>query len=75
MSRFKNLGGGLNEKFQKRKPSRKTKGVLINDINSSFENLSQEKIQKAIDLQPKIMTAIIAANGGQTNHMRKGSAS
>ena len=72
---WKNLAGGLNDMFQKRKPSRKTKGGFINDINSSFENLSQEKIQRAIDLQPKIMEAIIAANGGHTNYMSSGSAS
>ena len=72
---WKNLAGGLYDTFQKRKPSRKTKGGFINDINSSFENLSQEKIQRAIDLQPKIMAAIIAANGGHTNYMSSGSAS
>ena len=48
-----NSASGLNDTFQKRKPSRKTKEGFINDINFSFENLSQEKIQKAIDLQPK----------------------
>ena len=72
---WKNLAGGLHDTFQKRKPSRKTKGGFINDINSSFENLSQEKIQRAIDLQPKIMAAIIAANGDHTNYMSSGSAS
>ena len=46
------------------------------DIKSSFENLSQEKIQAAIDLQPEIMEAIIAADGGHTNYyMSCGSAS
>ena len=29
-------------------------GGFMNDIHSSFENLSQEKIQNAIDIQPKI---------------------
>ena len=57
-SSWKNLLGGLYETFHKRKPSRRTNGGFINDINSSFENLSQEKIQNAIDLQPKIMQAI-----------------
>ena len=66
---WKNLIGGLYDTFNKRKPSRKTNGGFINDINSSFENLSQEKIQNAIDLQPKIMQAIIKANGGHTNYM------
>ena len=44
------------------------------DINT-FENLSQEKIRATIDLQLKIMEAIIAADGGHTNYMSCGSAS
>ena len=72
---WKNLIGGLYDTFNKRKPSRQTNGRFINDINSSFENLSQEKIQNAIDLQPKIMQAIIKANGGHTNYMSCGSVS
>ena len=50
-------------------------GEFINDIILLFENLSQEKIQNAIDLQPKIMEAIVAANGGHTNYMSCGSMS
>ena len=63
---LKNLAGGLYSTFQKRKPSRQTIGGFINDINSTWEELSQEKIQNAIDLQPKIMQAIITADGGHT---------
>ena len=66
---WKNLRGGLYDKFNKRKPSRRTNGGFINDIKSSFKDLSQEKVQNAIDLQPKIMEAIITANGGHTNYM------
>ena len=72
---WKNLAGGLYSTFQKRKPSRQTIGGFINDINSTREQLSQEKIQNAIDRQPKIMEAIIAADGGHTNYMSSGSAS
>ena len=73
---WKNLAGGLYDTFNKRKPSRKTNSGFINNIKSSFENLSQEKIQAAIDLQLKIMEAIIAADGGHTNYyMSCGSAS
>ena len=43
--------------------------------DSSFENVSQKKIQNAIDLQPKIMKTIIKANGGHTNYMSCGSVS
>ena len=71
---WKNLGG-LCDTFNKRKLSRKANGGFINDIKKSFENLSQEKIQNAIDLQPKIMEAIIAANGGYTNYLCNGSVS
>ena len=72
---WKNLLGGLYDTFNKRKQSRQTNGRFINDITSSFENLSQEKIQNAIDLEPKIMEAIIKANGGHSNYMSFGSVS
>ena len=72
---WKNLAGGLYSTFQKRQTSRQTIDGFINDIKSTWENLSQEKIQNAIDLQPKIMEAIIAAGGGHTNYMSNGSAS
>ena len=49
-------------------------GGFMNDIQSSFENLSQEKIQNAIDIQPKVMEAIIVADGGHTTYMSNGSA-
>ena len=48
-------------------------GGFMNDIQASFENLSQEKIQNAIDIQPKVMEAIIAAEGGHTTYMSNGS--
>ena len=38
-----NLVGGLYDTFNKRKPSLQTMGGFYNDINSPFENLSQEK--------------------------------
>ena len=59
--------GGLYDTFRKRKPSRRTTGGFINDVNSSFENLSQDKIWNAVDLQPKVMQAIVEANGGHTS--------
>ena len=65
---WKNLVGGLYDTFNKRKPSRQTMGGFMNDIQASFENLSQEKIQNAIDIQPKVMEAIIAADGGHTTN-------
>ena len=67
---WKNLVGGLYDTFRKRKPSRRTTDGFINDVNSSFENLSQE-----IDLQPKVMQAIVEANGGHTKYMSSGAAS
>ena len=71
---WKNLVGGLYDTFNKRKPSRQTMGGFMNDIQASFENLSQENIQNAIDIQPKVMEAIIAADGGHTTYMSSGSA-
>ena len=61
---WKNFVGGLYDTFKKRKPSLKTMGRFYNDIISSFEKLSQEKILKAIDIHPKVMEAIIVMNGG-----------
>ena len=72
---WKNLVGGLYDTFRKRKPSRRTTGGFINDVNSSFENLSQDKIRNAIDLQPKVMQAVVEANGGHTKYMSSGAAS
>ena len=71
---WKNLADGLYDTFRKRKPSRKTTGGFINDVKSSFENLSQDKIRNAIDVQPKVIRAIIEANGGHTKYMNSGAA-
>ena len=65
----KNLAGGLYDTFNNRKPSRRSVGGFMNDIQPSFENLSQQKIQSAIDIQPKVMEAIIVADGGHTTYM------
>ena len=46
----------------------------MNDIQSPFENLSQEKIQKAIDIQSKVMEAMIDVDDGHTTYMSSGSA-
>ena len=45
----------------------------MNDIQSPFENLSQEKIQNAIDIQPKVMEAMIDVDDGHTTCMSNGS--
>ena len=71
---WKNLVGGSYCTFIKRRPSHQYMGDLINDVQPSFENISQEKIQSAIDIQPKFMEAIIAADGGHTTYMSNGSA-
>ena len=49
-------------------------GGFMNDIQALFENVNQEKIQNAIDIQPKVMEAIIAADGGHTTYMSNESA-
>ena len=46
----------------------------MNDIQSPFENLSQEKIQNTIDIQPKVMEAMIDVDDGHTTYMSSGSA-
>ena len=45
---WKNLTGGLNEKFQKRKPIRKTNGGFVNDVLFSWEEMKIEHIRNAI---------------------------
>ena len=50
-----NLVGGLCDTFHKWKPSRQTMDGFMNDIQFSFENISHEKIQHAIDIQQKVM--------------------
>ena len=46
----------------------------MNDTQSRFENLSQEKIQNAMDIQPKAIQAMIAVDDGYTAYMSSGSA-
>ena len=41
-------------------------------MEKTWENLSQDAVRNAIDLQPKIMEAIIAAGGGRTSYMNSG---
>ena len=43
----------------------------MNNIQVSFENLCQEKIQNAINIQQKVM-ATISADGGNTTYMSSG---
>ena len=45
---------------------------IVYYIKSSFENLSQEKTANAIDLQPKVMEALVASNDGHTNYLSCG---
>ena len=63
---WKNLVGGLYEIFNKSKPSRQMIDGFKNVIHSSFENLSQEKIQNAIDIQQKIMEQLLLDKEGHT---------
>ena len=58
--------GGLNEKFQKRKPSRQTNGGFINDVYSSWDEMKKQHIRSTIDAQRKVMLQIIEKNGGST---------
>ena len=55
----KNLKGGLNAKFQKRKPSRQKNGRFVNDVLSSWKEMKIEHIQNAIDAQKGVMLETI----------------
>ena len=61
---WKNLKGGLNEKFQKRKPSRRTNGGFVNDVLSSWKEMKIEHIRNAIDAQKGVMLELIEKEGG-----------
>ena len=69
------LKGGLNEKFQKRKPSRRTNGGFVNDVLSSWEEMKIEHIRNAIDTQKEVMLEIIEKQGGSTTFLSSNAAS
>ena len=50
---WKNLIGGLYDKFNKRKPSRRTNGGFINGIKFSFKDLSQKKFKTPLIFNQK----------------------
>ena len=70
-----NLKGGLNDKFQKRKPSRRTDGGFVNDVVSSWAEMEIEHIQNAIDAQKEVMLEIIEKQGGPTSFLSSNVAS
>ena len=51
--------GGLNSKFQRRKPSRETNGWFVNDVYSIWDEMKTEHIRNAIDTQRGVMIQII----------------
>ena len=63
------LKGGLNAKFQKRKPSRRTNVGLVNDVHSSWEEMKIEHIRNATDAQRGVMLEIIEKQGGPTTFL------
>ena len=72
---WKNLKyGGLNEKFQARKPSRRTNGGFINDVYASWNKMKIEHIRNAIDVQRKVMLEIIEKQGGPTTFLASNAA-
>ena len=72
---WKNLKSGLDEKFQKRKPSRRTNGGFVNDVLSSLEDLKIEYIRNAINIQKEVMLEIIEKQGGPTTFLSSNTAS
>ena len=49
------MKGGLDAKFQKRKPSLRTNGGFVNDVLSSWEEMKIEHIRNAIDVQRGVL--------------------
>ena len=66
---WKNNSGGL---YLGAKALKENKRRIHQRYGKTWENLSQDAIRNAIDLQPKIMEAIIAAEGGRTSYMSSG---
>ena len=67
---WKNLKyGGLNAKFQRRKPSRQTNGGFVNDVYSSWDEMKTEHIRNAIDTQRGVMLQMIEKQGGATTFL------
>ena len=71
---WKNLRGYLNDKFQKRKPSRQTNGGFVNDVLSSWEDMKIEHIRNAIDTQKQVMLEILEKQGGPTSFLSSNTA-
>ena len=66
--------GGLNGKFQKGKPSRRTNGGFINDVHSSWDEMKIDHIRNAIDAQRDVMLPIIEKKRGPTTFLSSNSA-
>ena len=49
-------------------------GGFINDLKSTWSELRQEKIQNAIDIEPKTMESVLAAKDGLRTYISSGSA-
>ena len=60
---------GLNEKFQKRKPSRRTNGGFVNDVHSSWDEMKIEHVRNAIDTQRGVMLQMLEKQGGPTTFL------
>ena len=72
---WKNLKyGGLNEKFQARRPSRRTNEGFINNVYTSWNELKIEHIRNPIDVQRKVMLEIIEKQGGPTTFLASNAA-
>ena len=72
---WKNLKyGDLNEKFPKRKPSRRTSGGFINDVHSSWDEMKIDHIRNAIDARRNVMLQIIEKKWGPTTFLASNAA-
>ena len=58
--------GGLYDRWNSRKKSRRTAGGFMNELFDSWEALPMEKVRTSIDAQRKSHLAVLAANGGMT---------
>ena len=72
---WENLKDWLNEKFQKRKSSRRANGGFVNDVVLSWEEMKIKHIRNTIDIQKEVMFEIIEKQGGPTTCLSSNTAS
>ena len=65
---WKTHEGGLYDRWNSRRKERRTPGGFINELETSWADLSMNKVRSAIDIQRKIHLSILASKGQMTKY-------